>query len=396
LAQKELQKINTYKAPRDKLVCILNCCRVINNLLLNVSMATNDNPPGADDFLPVLIYVTIKANPPQLHSNLLYIQRYRRQSRLVSEAAYFFTNLVSAESFVSNMDAKSLSMDEGEFERNMTAARLAMNGSTGHSTLEAWHLMSESTFPKAQVPKLQKKERSEEALSAAGENRACRAFARGTAFLGNTDKSKKGNVKDNLEESELTVSKLENKGAVKVLHADRTGKLKREYPFLYASAGDLRVGDVESLLSAYKELVLKHVSLSKAVERSVSPETWGAFKDDAQSRGINPVVSKEENNQQVIPLGNLSVTDEASEGSQINNFYQELKNIDEDGLPLDTESYHHESLFLSTGSANTDGELHASIRTEAIEMEQLNTFLHEDGSKVDQASEKGTDGDVNT
>lgn len=81
LAQKELQKINTYKAPRDKLVCILNCCRVINNLLLNVSMATNDNPPGADDFLPVLIYVTIKANPPQLHSNLLYIQQYRRQSR---------------------------------------------------------------------------------------------------------------------------------------------------------------------------------------------------------------------------------------------------------------------------------------------------------------------------
>lgn len=49
-----------YKAPRDKLVCILNCCKVINNLLLNVSIASNENPPGADDFLPVLIYVTIK------------------------------------------------------------------------------------------------------------------------------------------------------------------------------------------------------------------------------------------------------------------------------------------------------------------------------------------------
>ncbi|KAJ6802465.1 vacuolar protein sorting-associated protein 9A-like [Iris pallida] len=61
LAQKELQKINMYKAPRDKLVCILNCCKVINDLLRNVSMASKDNPPGADDFLPVLIYVTIKA-----------------------------------------------------------------------------------------------------------------------------------------------------------------------------------------------------------------------------------------------------------------------------------------------------------------------------------------------
>ncbi|RVW19813.1 Vacuolar protein sorting-associated protein 9A [Vitis vinifera] len=60
LAQKELQKINMYKAPRDKLVCILNCCKVINNLLLNASIASNEDPPGADEFLPVLIYVTLK------------------------------------------------------------------------------------------------------------------------------------------------------------------------------------------------------------------------------------------------------------------------------------------------------------------------------------------------
>lgn len=49
-----------FKAPRDKLSCILNCCKVINNLLLNASIVSNDNPPGADEFLPVLIYVTIK------------------------------------------------------------------------------------------------------------------------------------------------------------------------------------------------------------------------------------------------------------------------------------------------------------------------------------------------
>jgi hypothetical protein len=49
-----------YKAPRDKLICILNCCKVIGNLLLNASLASKDNPPGADEFLPVLIYVTLK------------------------------------------------------------------------------------------------------------------------------------------------------------------------------------------------------------------------------------------------------------------------------------------------------------------------------------------------
>ena len=50
--------------------------------------------PGADDFLPVLIYVLIHANPPQLASNLMYIERFRMHSRMMSESAYFFTQLV--------------------------------------------------------------------------------------------------------------------------------------------------------------------------------------------------------------------------------------------------------------------------------------------------------------
>lgn len=124
LAEKELQRINTFKSPREKLLCIMNCCRVINNLLLNASMSENHVLAGADDFLPVLIYVTIKANPPQLHSNLKFIQLYRRQAKLVSEAAYYFTNLVSAKTFIVDLSAKSLSMDEIKFEESMQAAKL--------------------------------------------------------------------------------------------------------------------------------------------------------------------------------------------------------------------------------------------------------------------------------
>ena len=112
LAQNELQKINQYKAPRDKLVCVLNCCRIINNLL---SAAASTAPPvraasrrvalppltaaraqGADDFLPVLVLVLLRAAPAQLASNLEYIARFRLASRLVSETQYFYTNLVSA------------------------------------------------------------------------------------------------------------------------------------------------------------------------------------------------------------------------------------------------------------------------------------------------------------
>jgi hypothetical protein len=39
---------------------MLNCCKVINNLLVNSSFASGQNAPGAGEFLPVLIYITIK------------------------------------------------------------------------------------------------------------------------------------------------------------------------------------------------------------------------------------------------------------------------------------------------------------------------------------------------
>ncbi|XP_017700709.1 vacuolar protein sorting-associated protein 9A-like isoform X2 [Phoenix dactylifera] len=135
-AAKELQKINSFKVPREKLLCIMNCCRIINNLLLNISMSTNYVPAGADDFLPVLIYVTIKANPPQLHSNLKFIQLFRRQSKLVSEVEYYLTNLISAETFITNINASSLSMEESEFQENMQSAKIANEETvTGHSSV---------------------------------------------------------------------------------------------------------------------------------------------------------------------------------------------------------------------------------------------------------------------
>lgn len=43
---------------------------------------------------------------------------------MVSESSYYFTNLVSAKSFIVQLNAKSLSMDEIEFEESMQAAKL--------------------------------------------------------------------------------------------------------------------------------------------------------------------------------------------------------------------------------------------------------------------------------
>ncbi|XP_023549908.1 vacuolar protein sorting-associated protein 9A-like isoform X3 [Cucurbita pepo subsp. pepo] len=257
LAQKELLKINMHKAPRDKLVCLLSCCKVISNLLLNASIASNENPPGADEFLPVLIYVIIKANPPQLHSNLLYIQRYRGQSRLTGEAAYFFTNILSAESFISNIDANALSMEETEFGKNMESARALLSGLS--SDVQA--LSNKSNLDEGVVPYSEPVETSSQA-SNAGVGPAVRP-----KFTVAKPRTEASHAKDQSTVMEVpSLSDLENKGAAILLN-DHTGGRQafRDYPYLFAQAGDLTFNDVEELLSQYKQLVFKYVSLSKGL-----------------------------------------------------------------------------------------------------------------------------------
>ncbi|CAH2073441.1 unnamed protein product [Thlaspi arvense] len=262
LAQKELQKINMYKAPRDKLMCILSCCKVINNLLLNASIASKENAPGADEFLPVLIYVTIKANPPQFHSNLLYIQRYRRQSKLVGEAAYFFTNLLSAESFISNIDAKSLSMDEADFEKKMESARARLSGLGSQS-----YQIDHGAAPPSRVEPI--------AHNTTKRENTILQSKSSDSLSGGTNEPLNPNSEMPIKKAE-SVSDLESKGAATLLNdSSEASKVFKEYPYVFASAGDLRIGDVEGLLNSYKELVFKYVCLSKGLgdAKSLAPSS---------------------------------------------------------------------------------------------------------------------------
>ncbi|CAB4379072.1 unnamed protein product [Rhizophagus irregularis] len=113
-AKKELLKINYFKAPRDKLICILNCCKVIFGLIRHV-----DGEEGADKFLPILIFVVLSANPEHLVSNVQYISRFRNPEKLQSEAGYYLSSLMGAISFIENMDASSLSITQEDFDKNI-------------------------------------------------------------------------------------------------------------------------------------------------------------------------------------------------------------------------------------------------------------------------------------
>ena len=113
----DILEIDGKLAPQDKMECLTRCSKKIFDML----KISNETPASADDFLPCLIYICLKANPPRIQSNINFVTRFCNENKLrMGEGGYFFANLCCAMSFIENMTAESINIDPKEFESYVT------------------------------------------------------------------------------------------------------------------------------------------------------------------------------------------------------------------------------------------------------------------------------------
>lgn len=99
-AQAEIRRLAAYKTPSDKVACVTRCSQTIMNLL---ALSSNKSVPAADDFVPVMVFVLIKANPASLLSTVQYVDSYFGD-RMKGEDQYWWMQFVAAIEFIKTMD----------------------------------------------------------------------------------------------------------------------------------------------------------------------------------------------------------------------------------------------------------------------------------------------------
>jgi hypothetical protein len=120
--------MDKFKAPKDKLVCLLNACNLLLGLLKAASdvrgnNASGGNSFGADEFLPLLIYTVIQAKPLNCVANLEYIAAFRHPSKFDASSRYYHSSMVGAVAYIESIGAEDLKMDQAEFDARMADVR---------------------------------------------------------------------------------------------------------------------------------------------------------------------------------------------------------------------------------------------------------------------------------
>ena len=272
LAMSELRKMDGYKAPRDKMVCLLNCCKVISQLLSDARRNADEKLPGADEFLPALIYVVLKANPTNLKSNLEYIDCFRNPDKMLSEPGYWYTNLYSAVTFIENVQHDSLTITEAEFESGMSAAKHEMEvAKRKHSTSFDFAEMNTELLSSASTPSNNAGSTSGKpnpavdlnSLYAESNNRKSTVMDESALMNNFLKQNEKVAKKKSLTQALYPPLPKESKGAEGLLEWK-----SRRFRFAHLDVSEVKVVQVAELLDEYQNLVKTCRKLMEKEEES--------------------------------------------------------------------------------------------------------------------------------
>lgn len=98
-AQEEAKLISVYRTPQKKMMQTSRLCKAILNLL---KLSNPQNVPGADDLVPVLVFVIIKANPPSLLSMIQYVETFQQTGS--GEESFYWMQFTAACKFIQTIE----------------------------------------------------------------------------------------------------------------------------------------------------------------------------------------------------------------------------------------------------------------------------------------------------
>ncbi|XP_016122293.1 ras and Rab interactor 2-like isoform X2 [Sinocyclocheilus grahami] len=118
--RRKLRAMCQMYSPERKIMVLLKVCKLIYNIMQDHEVRMF----GADDFLPMLTYVLVQCDMPQLDTEILFMMELIDPPLLHGEGGYYLTSAYGAMSLIKNFQEEQ-------------AARVL--GSTTRDTLHQWH-----------------------------------------------------------------------------------------------------------------------------------------------------------------------------------------------------------------------------------------------------------------
>lgn len=108
-AVQELKLLCREYCPQKKLECIVRTLRIICGCAEDYRLLQENDPPpksaaiGADDLLPILAFVALRSEMPQLVSECAALEEFIHEGYLIGEEGYCLTSMQSALTYVESM-----------------------------------------------------------------------------------------------------------------------------------------------------------------------------------------------------------------------------------------------------------------------------------------------------